>query len=76
MQRVACVNIRPSIVIEVNMDNLTLTLKEVCQLLNISRPTLYKYLNNKTLCSFTIGTRRFVTPEALRKFIADREDAA
>lgn len=49
-----------------------MTMAESCEYLgNISRPTLYRLLNDGKIASFYIGTRRFIPRENLDKFIDD-----
>jgi excisionase family DNA binding protein len=47
-----------------------LSLKQACQVLGISRTSLYALLASNQLQSVTVGRRRFVTREAIDEFIA------
>ena len=58
------------------MHALTMSITDAAKALNVSRPTIYKLIQNGTLQTFTIGRRRLVTPEALSNFVKARETAA
>ena len=58
------------------MHQLTMSITDAAKALSVSRPTIYKLIQNGKLQTFTIGRRRLVTPEALNKFIQSRETAA
>ena len=58
------------------MHSFTMTIADAAKALNVSRPTIYKFIQNGKLQTFTIGRRRLLTPEALNKFIRSRETAA
>ena len=47
-----------------------LSLKQACQILGISRTSLYVLLASDKLRSVTVGRRRFVTREAINAFVA------
>ena len=47
-----------------------LSLKQACQVLGISRTSLYALLASNQLRSVTVGRRRFVTREAIDEFVA------
>ena len=55
---------------------LTMSITDAAKALNISRPTIYKEIQQGRLKTFTIGTRRLTTPDALRDYIKSREKAA
>ena len=48
-----------------------LSIKEVCQILGLSRTTLYAQLASGRLRSVTVGRRRFIPREAIEEFIDD-----
>jgi excisionase family DNA binding protein len=47
-----------------------LSLKQACQVLGISRTSLYALLASNQLRSVTVGRRRLVTREAIDEFVA------
>jgi excisionase family DNA binding protein len=47
-----------------------LSLKQACQILGISRTSLYALLASNQLQSVTVGRRRFVTREAIDEFVS------
>ena len=47
-----------------------LSLKQACQVLGISRTSLYALLTSNQLRSVTVGRRRLVTREAIDEFVA------
>ena len=51
------------------MQALTVSITDAAKALNVSRPTIYKLIQNGKLKTFTIGRRRLVTPEALSDFV-------
>ena len=56
---------------------LALDVKEAREVLGgISQPTFYKLVANNELRTFTIGRRRYTTPEACAEYIRAREKAA
>ena len=58
------------------MHTITMSITDAAKALNISRPTIYKEIQAGRLQTFTIGTRRLVTPDALRSYVSAREKAA
>jgi excisionase family DNA binding protein len=57
------------------MQALALSIKDVCKALNVTHPTVYKEIQAGRLQSFTIGRRRFVSPDALTNYVRAREKA-
>jgi len=57
------------------MHELTLSITDAAKALNVSRPTIYKEIQQGRLQTFTIGRRRLVTPDALRDYVSQREKA-
>ena len=57
------------------MHTFTMSIADAAKALNISRPTIYKEIQQGRLQTFTIGRRRLVTPDALRSYVAGREKA-
>jgi excisionase family DNA binding protein len=53
----------------------SLSIADTAKALNISRPSVYKEIQNGRLRTFTIGRRRLVSPDSLRDYIAQREKA-
>jgi excisionase family DNA binding protein len=49
---------------------LILTVSQVCQILTVSRETLYRLLRSGEVRSRKIGRRRVITKAALREFLA------
>lgn len=45
------------------------TVKEVTELLKLSRQSVYNYINSGELESFTLGSSRRITAAALERFI-------
>jgi excisionase family DNA binding protein len=54
----------------------SLSIADAAKALNVSRPTIYKEIQNGRLKTFTIGRRRLVSPDALRDYVKLREKAA
>jgi excisionase family DNA binding protein len=57
------------------MHTFTMSITDAAKALNISRPTIYKEIQAGRLQTFTIGTRRLVTPDALTNYVKAREKA-
>ena len=55
------------------MHTLTMSIADAAKALNVSRPTVYKLINDGSLQTFKIGHRRLTTPEACRDYIRARE---
>jgi len=51
-------------------------IKRVAKRLNVSVQTVYNEINAGRLITFRIGKRRFVSEDALHKYIRDREAEA
>lgn len=51
------------------MVKMVFTAPEVAQMLNVSRPTIYKLLKNGELPSLRLGGRRYVPVEALNNLL-------
>jgi len=47
---------------------------QLMEVLHVSRQTIYDEINSGRLKTFKIGRRRFVSDDALRKYIKDREE--
>ena len=52
------------------------TIRETEQLLNLSHAKLYQQIGARSLRTYTVGRRRFVSAAAIDQFILDREAAA
>jgi len=52
------------------------SINQLMEVLHVSRQTVYDEINSGRLKTFRIGRRRFVSDDALRKYIKDRERAA
>jgi excisionase family DNA binding protein len=50
--------------------------RDAFKLLRVSEPTGYKLIRSGELASYTIGVRRYVTGEAIARFLAARQPAA
>ena len=49
------------------------SMEELTQVLGLSKPTIYEEMNSGRLRSYTVGTRRFATREAVREWQAGQE---
>lgn len=54
-----------------NEENDFLTVKEVCELLKLSEPTLYKYIKSEKLEAIEFGGHYRIGKNSLSKFIED-----
>jgi len=54
---------------------LSYTISQVEDALHCSHQTVYNEINSGRLKTFKIGRRRFVSDDALREYIKDREKA-
>ena len=52
------------------------SIPKVCELLDLSHPSIYSEINSGRLRSFKVGRRRFVSQEAINAWIRDREAEA
>lgn len=50
--------------------------KEAAETIGSSRDTIDRLIERGHLKSFTVGRRRFITAEELRRFIREREEAS
>jgi len=57
------------------LQKLGYSIEEFAKLLGVCKQTIYNEINNGNLKTFKVGRRRFVSPQAGTKYIADREDA-
>lgn len=55
----------PKIILDVKLYSLT----EAADLLGVTRGTLTKYLSQQKLSSMTIGGRKYVSEDSLKKFL-------
>lgn len=55
-------------------DKLVLSIAETCKALGITKPTLYKLINDGTLRTLKIGTRRVIRRAALDEMLRKLED--
>lgn len=46
---------------------------QLCNMLNISKPSLYGEINSGRLVTYQVGRRRLATRESVRKWQKDRE---
>lgn len=53
------------------MEPLTVTVADATKILGIGRTTAYELLAARKLESITIGRRRLITTESIRRFVAD-----
>jgi len=58
------------------LENFSYSIIQLMEILHVSRQTVYDEINSGRLKTFKIGRRRFVSDDALRKYIEDREKAA
>lgn len=49
-----------------------LTVRQVCERLHLSKPTVYELLNSGQLKSLTIGRSRRIPEDVLDEFVAER----
>jgi excisionase family DNA binding protein len=49
-------------------DRTSLSVEEVCQLLGVNKPTIYRFVHTGELPSYRIGRRRLIRREALDEF--------
>ena len=54
-------------------ERLVYSIPEVEEALHLSHQSIYNLLNSGQLRSFTVGKRRFVSRNALKEFVEDRE---
>ena len=52
-----------------------LTIKEVCEVLRISRATLYRFFQSRRLKRHRLGSRRFVSKTELERFLKSTEES-
>jgi len=50
------------------------SINQLMEVLHVSRQTVYDEINSGRLKTFKIGRRRFVSDDALREYIKDREE--
>ena len=48
-------------------------LNEIMQILQVSRPTVIRYIKNKKLKAFRVGNAYRITEEALREYIESEQ---
>jgi len=59
------------------MEKITNSIQEAAEILGLSRQSVYNELNSGRLKSYKVGKRRFISSEALVRYVNDREaDAA
>jgi len=58
------------------LENFSYSIIQLMEVLHVSRQTVYDEINSGRLKTFKIGRRRFVSDDALRKYIKDRESEA
>jgi excisionase family DNA binding protein len=56
-----------------NESELVLTVEECSRRIKLSRPTVYREINDGRLRSFQQGRRRLISVNALQEWIAERE---
>jgi excisionase family DNA binding protein len=49
-------------------DRTSLSVEEVCQMLGVRKPTIYRFIHSGELPSYRIGRRRLIRREALSDF--------
>lgn len=54
---------------KVDIQPLAFSMSEAAQVLGVSRPTLYKYVNREDFPSFKLGNRTLVSAEGLREWV-------
>lgn len=53
-----------------------LTISEACEVLKISKWTLYRLIHSQQLKTIKIGSRRVVSVESIRRFVSNLEENA
>ncbi len=53
------------------MEAVTVTVTDACHAIGVGRTILYELLAEKKLDSITIGRRRLITTESIRRLVAD-----
>jgi len=56
------------------LENFSYSIIQLIEVLHVSRQTVYDEINSGRLKTFKIGRRRFVSDDALREYIKDREE--
>ena len=56
----------------VNMEPLTVSIKEAAQLLGVSRPTMYRIIHRADFSSFKEGNRRLIPLAELRRWVEEQ----
>ena len=56
------------------LENFSYSIIQLMEVLHVSRQTVYDEINSGRLKTFKIGRRRFVSDDALREYIKDREE--
>lgn len=54
---------------EVSIEPLAYSVSEAAQVLGVSKPTLYKYVNREDFPSFKLGGRTLISAEGLRDWV-------
>lgn len=54
----------------------THSVRDAARLLNMSVSTMYELIAEGTIRTYTVGRRRYISHEALRRFVAEREAAS
>jgi excisionase family DNA binding protein len=53
------------------VDRLAVSPREAAQLVGVSHPTMYVYLNEGLIASVKVGNRRLIAVSELRRFLAE-----
>ncbi len=53
-------------------DRLTLSVAEAAQVLGVSRPTVYALIRRGNFPVFSVGSRRLISVEGLRRWVAEQ----
>lgn len=57
-------------------DKLVLSVTETAKLLGVSRPTVYTLLRKEGFPVFSVGNRRLISAEGLRRWVAEQSGEA
>lgn len=57
-------------------DKLTVSVTEAAEMLGVSRPTVYSLLNREDFPVFSVGKRRLISADGLRRWVAEQAGEA
>lgn len=58
------------------VQKLALSVPEAAKLLSVSKPTMYALIHRDDFPSFSVGGRRLISVEGLRRWVAERAGGA